>query len=115
MAKKGRAGNSYKVQYKSYKAESRFLKNKKAKLEKHCLAHPNDEDAMKTLEKNTWPYTRNRRSAGHKCKEETSHVFNNPKTRPPVSAGEQLVNLGLINEKKYTKSLRFSKQGVLRR
>ena len=115
MAKKSRAGNSYKIQYKAYQIENRFVKNKKSKLEKHCLANPTDEVASKALEKNTWPYKRNRKSAGHSCKEERLHVFNNPGGQLPASAGDQLVELGIVNEKKYTKSLRFGKYGVLRR
>ncbi len=113
MAKKGRAGNSYKIQYKAYKAESRFLKNKKIKLERHCLLHPNDEMARNTLEKNTWPYTRNRRSAGHKCKEDKSHVFKNPIPNKPKSVAEQLVALGLANEKKYKRPTKRRRRRIL--
>jgi hypothetical protein len=113
MAKKGRAGNSYKLQYKAYKAESRFIKNKKAKLERHCLAHPTDETAAKVLDLGTWTYKRNRRSEGHTCKEEKSHVFKNPIPNKPKSTAEQLVALGIAHEKKYRRPTKRRRQRVL--
>ena len=116
MAKKGiRAGNSYKVQYKAYKASNRFAKNKQRKLEKHCLAHPNDEAAEKVLDTGGFTYSRNKRSQGHQCKPKVLHSVKNPQVKPPVSAGEQMVALGLVNEKKYTKSIRYRKSRVLPR
>ena len=50
--KKGiRAGNSYKTQYKSYKARNSWLKNKRARLERRILKNENDIGAVKALEK----------------------------------------------------------------
>ena len=49
MAKRKRAGNSYKAQYSAYKAENRAKKNKISRLEKRLLDNPNDSGAEEAL------------------------------------------------------------------
>ena len=111
MAKSRRSGNSYKAQYQGYKGENRWLKNKKRRLEKRIRENENDIGAVEALKKvnaGEYTYSRNRKSSGHICKIDPFlvKVSSVPHTIP---AGEQMVNLGLINEKKYTNSIRRRK------
>lgn len=70
MAKgKTKQSASDKLQYANYK--TRFSTNKMAKLEKLAKSQPNNLPLQAALEKaisKGIPYTRNRKSAGHKCK-----------------------------------------------
>ena len=92
MAKKKRAGNSYKAQYASYKAEVRYSKNKRAKLKRHIKSNPEDGIAKNCLEDGGFTYKRNRKTDGHICKVSTLHnlIPWNRLGHLPKSAGEQL-------------------------
>jgi hypothetical protein len=63
MAKKGKlvTSPSKKAYYKAYPA--RYVKNRKAKLERHILANPNDKQAEEALEKGDFTYRRHNKSA----------------------------------------------------
>lgn len=50
MAGKSRSGNSYKTQYKHYKDQEIWRKNKIRKLERRVINNPNDVGAEKALE-----------------------------------------------------------------
>jgi hypothetical protein len=91
VAKKQRAGNSYKSQYASYKASSKQAVNKKRKLKAHLKKHPEDNCAKSALSKPI-SYTRNRKSNGHICKVEKLHaeILWNRKGHLPLSLGEQM-------------------------
>lgn len=58
MAKKPRAGNSYKTQYKAYTVKGQWRKNKIAKLTKRALINENDTIALEVFEKGSKTYGR---------------------------------------------------------
>ena len=58
MAKKPRAGNSYKTQYKAYKVKNQWRKNRLARFEKRALNNENDTSALEAFEKSTKTYGR---------------------------------------------------------
>lgn len=58
MAKGKKTSRSQQENYKKYRTENRWEKNKKRKLEKHCTKHPNDKQASSALEKG-FSYNRN--------------------------------------------------------
>ena len=100
MAKRSRGGNSYKTQYKLYKDQNKWYKNKVARLERRVLQNENDTGAVEALariEKGDYQYSRNRRSAGHVCKNDPG-TFTQPAL--PTLVVDQFYNLGLINEKR---------------
>lgn len=71
MAKGQRSGNSYKNQYKAYKAESREHKNKIKKLQRVVRNQPNNKQAVEALDntlKGKDSHKSGRRSGGHVCK-----------------------------------------------
>lgn len=92
MAKKKgiRAGASYKVQYAAYKAASKCSNNRKRDLERHVKRHPEDKVAISRLKKGMFSYTRNRKSNGHKVKEDKlySELLWNRMGHLPKSFGE---------------------------
>lgn len=51
MAKKNTSPNQ-KAKYKEYKVGAKFIKNRKAKLERHLKKFPNDEQAKTALRRN---------------------------------------------------------------
>ena len=62
-------GSSQKAQFKAYSNESRFKKNKEAKLEKAAKAQPNNIQLQVALTRTSGTkYTRNKKSSGHTCK-----------------------------------------------
>lgn len=115
MAKKKRAGISDKQQYITYKSKSSYSKNRKQDLIKHCKEHPEDQVAAKCLEKGTWPWVRSRMSKGHICnvKKFNTVLDFNREGHLPVSIGEQLFDLGLINVKKYKQPIKRRFRSVL--
>lgn len=65
MAKKSRAGNSYKTQYKSYSTRNAWYRNKEARLERQIKKNPNDSvaiQALENLQKSKTQYSRNKKS-----------------------------------------------------
>lgn len=63
MAKKQRAGSSYKTQYSNYKSSSKHSKNKIAKLERHVKKYPEDIQSityLASIKKNGVLYKRNK-------------------------------------------------------
>lgn len=72
MAKKSRAGKSYKEHYSAYKINSTYNLNKMRRLTRVCKEQPNNEVAAAALRSAiNAPYIRNRRSRGHTCKPTT--------------------------------------------
>jgi hypothetical protein len=66
--KRGPSDTAY---FKKYNGESKYLKNKVAKLTKLAADQPNNEQVQKALKlalDGKIPYKRNRKSNGHKCK-----------------------------------------------
>jgi hypothetical protein len=62
MAKKGRAGSSYKTQYSAYKSNSTYAKNRKEDLERHVRKFPEDLQAKERLESKA-PFTYRRKKS----------------------------------------------------
>jgi hypothetical protein len=60
MGMKSRNGKSYKAQYQGYKIESRWRKNKQAKLEKRVLENSADDSALIAFEKGSKVYGRSK-------------------------------------------------------
>lgn len=111
MASKARSGNSYKTQYKAYIGNNSWFKNKKKRLEKRIRKNPLDigaVNALKLLEAGTFKYSRNRKSAGKICKVDQFDVSMYKDKEPLPVVSDQLIGLGLANEK-HTKPSRKSK------
>ena len=64
MARKPRAGNSYKTQYKAYIIRGQWRKNKLAKLTRRALRNEKDTHALDVFEKGSKTY--GRRKPGYK-------------------------------------------------
>ena len=60
MAKKPRAGHSYKTQYKAYTVKGQWRKNKLAGLERRVLNNENDSSALTLFEKSSKTYGRSK-------------------------------------------------------
>lgn len=131
MAKKPRAGNSYKTQYKAYKTKNQWRKNKLARLEKRALDNEADDSALKAFEAGNKTYGRGK--PGNKgwfppqeqkllrdianevegAKEKLaklqevysdrrpSAIRNTEKLVQAALIIDQLHNIGLVNEKRY--------------
>jgi hypothetical protein len=115
MASKARSGNSYKTQYKAYIGNNTWYKNKKKRLEKRIRINPEDigaVHALKLLEDGKLKYSRNRKSAGKTCKIDSFNV-SMYKAEPVETTGQQLVDMGLLNEQKYSKFIGQGKRRVL--
>jgi hypothetical protein len=111
MGMKSRGGASYKAQYQGYKIESRWRKNKLAKLEKRVLANSNDDSALKTFEKGSKLYGRSKPgSKGWFAPQETriQKEIREAKTdEDRIRAIEKLARLNEIYEDKRPSAVRM--------
>jgi len=101
MAKKSRAGKSYKEQYSAYKVTDRWRTNMLKTLEKHVKNNPNDIVAHNALSMApSREYSRNRRSMGHVCKAYSYVLIPGKIPEKRKTIYQQFVDLGLVTPRK---------------
>lgn len=113
MAKKQRAGKSFKDQYSRYKAQSKWAKNGERKLERHLKKFPLDDEAVKSLRAATYSEYKRRKPGAHKgtCKglaivdKRTKKVTDRIKNLRPLvkkiednrkTVAQQFLDLGIV-------------------